>query len=72
MVLKEGKNTQQIFNKGRGPPSNVVPSAAEIPETNLKVIPESSTQVEPSRRVKITRESSREVAIAATRHFLLQ
>ena len=46
-----------------------MPSAVEIPETNLKVIPKSSTQVEPSRRVEITRELSREDAIAATRHF---
>ena len=33
------------------------------------MITRSSTQVEPSRRVEITRESSREDAIAATRHF---
>ena len=67
--IEERENTQQIFDEGRSPPSNVVPPAAEIPETNLKVITGSSTQVEPSRRVEITRESSREDAIAATRHF---
>ena len=65
----EGReNTQQIFDEGRGPPSNVVSPAAEILATNLKVITESSTQVEPSRRVEITRELSRD-AIAVTRHF---
>ena len=66
---EERESTQQIFDEGRSPPSNAVSPAAEIPETNLKVITESSTQVEPSRRVEITRESSREDAIAATRCF---
>ena len=33
------------------------------------MITESSTQVEPSRRVEITRELSREDAIVVTRHF---
>ena len=47
--IEERENTQQLFDKGRSPLSNVVPLAAEIPETNLKVITESSTQVEPSR-----------------------
>ena len=67
--IEERENTQQIFDKGKNPPSNVVPPAAEIPETNLIVTTESSTQVEPSRRVEITRESSREDAIAVTRYF---
>ena len=66
---EESESTQQIFDEGRSPPSNVVPPTAEIPETNLKMITESSTQVEPSRRVEITRELSREDAIAVTRHF---
>ena len=66
---EERESTQQIFDKGRSLPSNVANPAAEIPETNLKVITESSTQVEPPRRVDITRESSREDAIAATRYF---
>ena len=65
----EEKENQQIFDEGRSLPSNVAPPAAEIPETNLKVITESSTQVKPSRRVEITRELSREDAIAATRCF---
>ena len=67
--IEERENTQQIFDEGRSPASNVVPPAVEIPETNLKVITGSSTQVEPSRRVEITKESSREDAIAATRCF---
>ena len=66
----EGReSTQQIFGKGRNLYSNIVPPTTEIPETNLKVITRSSTQVEPSRRVEITRESSREDAIAVTTHF---
>ena len=60
---------QQIFDEGRSQPTNVVPPTTEIPETNFKVITGSSTQVDPSRRVEITRELSREDGIAATRHF---
>ena len=67
--IEERESTQQIFDEGRSQPTNDVPPTTEIPETNLKVITGSSTQVEPSRRVEITRESSREDAIAVTRHF---
>ena len=67
--IEERESMQQIFDEGRSLPSNVAPPAAEIPETNLKVITGSSTQVEPARRVEITRESSREDAIAATSCF---
>ena len=67
--IEERESTQQIFDKGRSSHSNIVPPTTEIPETHLKVITGSSTQVEPSRRVEITRESSREDAIAVTRHF---
>ena len=67
--IEERETTQQIFDEERSLPSNVVPPAAEIPETNLKVITESSNQVELSRRVEITREVSREDAIAVTRYF---
>ena len=43
---------------------------AETPETHLKVASErGSTQVESPRRIKRTREASRENAIASTRHF---
>ena len=67
--IEERESMQQIFKEGRSLPSNVAPPATEIPETNLKVITGSSTQVEPSRRVEITREASREDAIAVTRCF---
>ena len=67
--IEAKETTQQIFDKGRSLPSDIAPPAAEIPETNLKVITESATQVEPSRRVEITREVSREDAIAVTRYF---
>ena len=43
--IQEREYTQQIIDEGRGPPSNVAPSAAEIPETNLEVINERSIQV---------------------------
>ena len=69
--IEERENTQQMIDEGRGPPSNVVPPAAEIPETNPKVINERSIQVRPTRRIEITRETSREDAIAVTRQFLL-
>ena len=67
--IEARETTQQIFDKGRSLPSNVAPPAAEIPETNLKVITESATQVKPSRRVEITREVSRDDATAVTRCF---
>ena len=67
--IEARETTQQIFDEGRSQPSNVETPATEIPETNLKVITESATQVEPSRRVQIMREASRDDAIAATRHF---
>ena len=53
----------------RDPISNVAPPAADIPETSLKVINERSIQEGSSRRNEITRETSREDALAATRHF---
>ena len=67
--IEERECTQQIFDEGRSLHSNIVPPTTEIPETNLKVITGRSTQVEPSRRVEVTRESSREDAVAAMRHF---
>ena len=67
--IEERENTQQIIDGGRSMPSNVVAPAAENLDTNPKVITGSSPQVEPSRRVEVTRELSREDAIAATRHF---
>ena len=70
--IKERENTHQIIDEGRSPPSNVVPPTAEIPETNLKVIKERFIQEGPSRRIEITRETSREDAIAATRQFFIR
>ena len=69
--IEERESTQQIIDEGRDPPSNVAPPAAEIPETNPKVINERSIQMGPSRRIEITGKTSREDAIAATRQFLL-
>ena len=59
-VLKEtGGGTQQIPDDKGTPSSNVIPSAAETPETHLKVATERcSTQVESPRRVERTREAS--------------
>ena len=67
--IEERENTQQILVEERNLPSNVTSPAAENLETNPKVITRSSPQVEPSRRVEVTREMSREDAIALTRHF---
>ena len=67
--IEERENAQQIIDEGRGPPSNVATPAAEIPETSLKVINERSNQEGLSRRNEITRETSREDAIATTRQF---
>ena len=67
--IEEGENTQQIVDEERSSPSNVTSPAAENLETNPKAITRSSPQVESSRRVEVTRETSREDAIAATRHF---
>ena len=67
--MEERENTQQTNDEERDPTSNVAPPAAEVPETSLKVINERSIQEGSSRRNEITRETSREDAIAATRHF---
>ena len=64
------EGTHQIPDDKRNPSSNVIPSAAETPETHLKVATErGSTQVEFPRQIERTREASREDAIASTRHF---
>ena len=67
--MEERENTQQTNDDERDPISNVAPPAADIPETSLKVINERSIQEGSSRRNEITRETSREDALAATRHF---
>ena len=67
--VEERENTQQIVDEERSPPPNVTSPAAGDLETNPKAITRSSPRVEPSRRVEVTRETSREDAIAVTRHF---
>ena len=67
--MEEREDTQQTNDDERDPTSNVAPSAADVPETSLKVINERSIQEGSSRRYEITRETSREDALAATRHF---
>ena len=53
-----------------GPSTNIVTSAEENPETHLKVVPERNlTQVESSRRIQRTRETSGKDVIASTRQF---
>ena len=67
--MEERENTQQTNDKETDPTLNIVPPAAEIPETSLKVINEAAIQEDSSRRNEITRETSREDALTATRHF---
>ena len=67
--MEERENKKQTNDEERNPTSNVAPPAAEIPETSPKVINERSVQEGSSRRNKITRETSREDALVATRHF---
>ena len=67
--LEERNITQQTYDDARGPTPNVTPPVVNVPETLPKVINERSTQEDLSRRNEITRETSREDALAATRHF---
>ena len=53
----------------RGPLSNVVPPAVDVSETSPKVINERSSQERLPRRNEVSRETSREDALAATRLF---
>ena len=57
--IEERENTQQIVDEERSPAPNVTSPAVENLETNPKVITRSSLRVEPSRRVEVTRETSR-------------
>ena len=66
--MEERDITQEAHDGERGPTSNVAPPAVDVPETSLKVI-ERSIQEGLSRRNEVTRETSREDALAATRHF---
>ena len=67
--IEERNRTSQTRDDVRGPISNVVPSATEVPETSPKVINVRSDQESSSRRNAITRETIREDALAATRLF---
>ena len=67
--IDERESTQQTIDEERDPPSTVAPPAAEVPETSPKVINERSVQEDSPRRNEITRETSRDDSIAATRHF---
>ena len=67
--MEEWENKKQTNDEERDPTSNIAPPAAEIPETSPKVINERSIQEGSSRRNEITRETSREDALVATRYF---
>ena len=67
--IQERNITQQTHDDVRCPTSNVVAPATEVRETSPKVINVRSDQESSSRRNAITRETSREDALAATRLF---
>ena len=67
--MEERDITQQTHDDVRGPTSNVAPPAVDVPETSPKVINERAIQESSFRRNEITRETSREDALATTRHF---
>ena len=65
--IEEGRATQQPSDHAEGMVTSVAPPISR--ETRPKVISESIGQGELPGRTEITRETSREDAIAATRHF---
>ena len=67
--MEERENTQQTNDEDRDPLSDVAPPAADAPETSFKEINERSLQEDSSWRNEITRETSREEALATARHF---
>ena len=67
--MEERDITQQTQDDVRGATSNVAPPTVDGPETRPKVINERAMQESSSRRNEVTRETSREDALAATRHF---
>ena len=67
--LEERNITQKTHDDERGPTSNVASPAVDVPEISPKVIKERSIQEGLSRRNEVTRETSREDALAATRNF---
>ena len=67
--MEERDISQQTHDDESGPTSNVAPPAVDVPETSPKEFNERSIQEGLSRRNEVTRETSREDALAATRHF---
>ena len=65
--IEDSKVTQQPSANAKGPVSNVAPPA--ISETSPKVISERTSQEELPRRNEVSRETSREDALATTRLF---
>ena len=66
---EERESTQLPQDDERGSMTDVATPFTEVPETRPKVIQERSSQEELSRRSEVTRESSREDALATTRLF---
>ena len=66
---EERESTQLPQDDERGSMTDVATPFTEVPETRPKVIQERSSQEELSRRNEVTRESSREDALATTRLF---
>ena len=67
--MEERENIPHSNEEERDTTSNTAPPATEIPETSPKVLNVRSNQESSSRRNTITREASREDALAATRLF---
>ena len=67
--MEESKVTQQLSDNAMGLVSNVTPPVVDVSETSPKVIKERSSQEELPRRNEVSRETSREDALAATRLF---
>ena len=64
---EDSKITQQPSDNAKGPVSNVAP--LEVSETSPKVISERTSQEQLPRRNEVSRETSREDALATTRLF---
>ena len=64
---EDSKVIQQLSDNAKGPVSNIAP--LEVSETGPKVISERTSQEELRRRSEVSRETSREDALATTRLF---
>ena len=67
--IGENNVIPQLSDREKGPVSNVVPPAIDVLETRPKVINEGSSQEGLPRRNEVSRETSREDALATTRCF---